>query len=402
MSASTTTPAPKQAAPPAGPARVAASEAELLTLARAIVGGGSARFVPLLRRRRGAIGQIGPTAMGLLQQTLARGVSQAILRLGGWQSRRTIAPPPSDADAIRSGRLWQRHPELPPLHFTAASFELLTWMHREDVASPKKRLEAQPQSLADELLHYLALEPLDKAGAALDQPAFASSALCQLGYADRVAFTTAAPDYARWVEGPGAVVLEALQDQLSARWQAMETSKGELFELQDMIGLGERQGLALDGLFAAIEASEDLDDGRPARRDLASFLVEAGVALLASGPERRCPTPQWWTQMLDLRASLSQRQAAFRGAATYLRALAHTLGRWVEDAGLVAHFDEDYAAAQLLLTSWRPFHETLERDDDRPVLAHGAAPLPGSVLGRARAIAASLESLHSLGGSSSD
>ncbi|EDM74830.1 hypothetical protein PPSIR1_14370, partial [Plesiocystis pacifica SIR-1] len=61
MSASATThPAPQQAAPPAGPARVAASEAELLTLTRAIVGGGSARFVPLLRRRRGAIGQIGP------------------------------------------------------------------------------------------------------------------------------------------------------------------------------------------------------------------------------------------------------------------------------------------------------------------------------------------------------
>ena len=55
--------------------RVAASEYDLLTVARAVVGQGSPETVePLLRRSREMPPKVGPTAMALLRRTLSRGV----------------------------------------------------------------------------------------------------------------------------------------------------------------------------------------------------------------------------------------------------------------------------------------------------------------------------------------
>ncbi|PRQ06822.1 hypothetical protein [Enhygromyxa salina] len=380
--------------PSAAPARVSRSEAELLTLTRSILTPGPS-YLPALRqhpKRIARITAIGPTAMRLLQQTLARGVSFEILRRGGWQTRRTLV----DGQPKR-GRLWQRHPTLPPLRFGPASFELLAWLRSEDVGAPTRALPHMTAggvapSLADELLHYFAAEHILRAGGDLHQPAFIHSGLCQLGYADALADQQPLPplDLRPLVEGDGAIILEALQPELAARWVAMEQAKGEVGRVDVMTQIGQAQAQALSSLFRAI------DRVTPARRDLAGFVAEAARDLLARGPERRCPDHRWWIAGLDLRAPLSARQAAFVGAAAFLRALG-TLGVWIDQAGLVPHFDDDYEAAQLLLSTWTYLHRAREPTAPPPQRNRDQPQLPAAILDRAKLLANQLESLHSLG-----
>jgi hypothetical protein len=367
-------------AEPQLPPRVARSEDELIRLARRIVAGG--RGGPLPRGRASTpITAIGPTAMGLLKQTLARGVTAWLLRRGGWQTRRTLV----DGHA-RRGRWWERHRELPTLHFGPASFELLVWLHNEDLARPARALERRPDtSLADDLLHYLALglalEQLAHTGVCVQQAAFSSSPLCQLGHFDALARGGALPsvDFTALVEGPGAILIEALQPDLAARWVAVERRKGAIVLLDDMIQLGRAQTQVLDGWLAAVDRVE------PRRRELAGFVAEAARELLARGPDRRCPDHRWWIRSLSLQAPLAARQAAFVAAAAFLRGVGR-LGAWLDEAGVVAHFDDDYEAAQLWLSSWAFLRERPER-----------SPIPSSILERAHALTQQLESLHSLG-----
>ncbi|NVB40367.1 hypothetical protein G6O69_21185 [Pseudenhygromyxa sp. WMMC2535] len=374
------------------PPRVAKSEAELLHLARTVVDHRGQRFSVVLRQTHVPIETIGPTAMVLLQQTLARGLGMALMRAGGWQRRRSL-----DAAGLPArGRLWERHPTLPPLRLSAASFRLLTWMHAENVTRPKRALAHEPSedghaaSMADELLRMLAAERIVEAGGRLRQPAFMRSPLCQLAFPDHMIDTTRASglpeiDFGPLVTGEGAVLLEAIQPWLAARWVEMERQKGGIEDLDEMIQLGGAQSQVLRGLFAAIDAAE------PARRDLASFVAEAGQTLLdPSGPlaALHAQDRRWWTRSLEMRASLSARQRAFTASAAFLRALG-VLGDWLTQAGLVAHFDEDYDAAQLLLSEWRFLHARApELDGDTQ---------PASLLERARTLTAAIESLHSLG-----
>jgi hypothetical protein len=165
--------------------------------------------------------------------------------------------------------------------------------------------------------------------------------------------------------------------------------------LDAMTRLGAAQSQVFAGLFRA------LDLVAPRRRDLAGFVAEAARSLLAKGPERRCPDHRWWVEALDLRAPLAARQAAFSAAGSLLRAIAQ-LGRWLDEAGLVAHFDDDYVGAQLLLRSWeylRVVPETRESTGRDPVTSNpvGDLPLPASILDRAHVLSHQLESLHSLG-----
>lgn len=390
---SETRPPAWDAEPSATPARVSRSEAELITLTRAILSSGP-RYLPSLRqhpKRAARLTTIGPTAMGLLAQTLARGVSLELLRRGGWQTRRTLV----DGHPKR-GNLWQRHTTLPPLSFGPASFELLAWLRSEDVGAPSRELShdlsrGSAPSIADELLHYFAAEHILRAGGDLQQPAFLRSPLCQLGYADALASAQALPqlDLRELVRGPSAIILEALQPDLSARWIAMERAKGELGRVEVMTQIGQAQAQVLTSLFRAVDLVA------PRRRDLADFLARAARELLARGPKRCCPDHRWWIRGLDLRAPLSARQAAFVGSAAFLRGVGR-LGVWLEEAGLVAHFDEDYAAAQLMLSAWNDLHRAPEPSS----LARRTPTepqLPAAILDRAKLLANQLQSLHSLG-----
>ncbi|HLT37574.1 MAG TPA: hypothetical protein VK034_14875, partial [Enhygromyxa sp.] len=195
---------------PVSSPRVAKSEDELIKIARALVGSGRP---PSRIRAAVPVTKIGPTAMRLLQQTLARGVIATLLRAGGWQSRRTLVD-----GQPRRGRLWERHRELPALHFGPASFELLIWLHGEDLNRPSRELERNVDTtLADDMLHYLACEQLVRIGVDVRQPAFTRSPLCQLGFCGFLA-----DDHGRLPQveleplavGPGAIIVEALQSSL--------------------------------------------------------------------------------------------------------------------------------------------------------------------------------------------
>jgi hypothetical protein len=157
-----------------------------------------------------------------------------------------------------------------------------------------------------------------------------------------------------------------------------------------MIRLGAGQAQVFAGLFRAVDQVE------PRRRDLAGFVAEAARSMLAKGPDRLCPDHRFWVEGLDLRAPLARRQAAFTGAAAFLRAVSQ-LGRWLDEAGVVAHFDDDYESAQLLLSSWeflRSAAPSRARADRRNP---GNENLPATILERAHFLAHQLDSLHSLG-----
>lgn len=386
---------------PASPARVSRSEAELLDLATRIISPTQRTIIALREQPRHVvrIKQIGPTAMRLLQQILARGMSAEILRRGGWETRRTLSVAQGESQIVR-GRLWERHPRLPPLHFTRASFQLLSWLRAEDVADPKKLLEFKATtSVADELLLYFAAEQVIKAGGHLRQPAFLHSPLCQLAFVNHLARAEPLPtlDFRPLISGDGAIMLEALQSELAHRLMDIERAKHECVALDAMVRIGAAQDQVFAGLFRAVDLAE------PRRRDLVGFVAQAARSLLAKGPERICPDHRWWVEALDLRAPLAARQAAFSAAATFLRTIGQ-LGRWLDDAGLVAHFDEDYVGAQLLLSSWEYLRAAPDshglasdvRHASHPSRA-GQTPLPSSILDRAHVLAHQLESLHSLG-----
>jgi hypothetical protein len=296
----------------------------------------------------------------------------------------------------KRGRLWQRHAALPVLVFGPPSFELLAWLRSEDIGAPTRELaHGSEPSLADELLHYFVARHVIRSGGDLRQPAFLRSPLCQLGYADSLASEQPLPqvDMRPLVQGEGAIILEALQPDLSARWVAMEQAKGELGRIDVMTQIGQAQDHVLASLFRAVD---QVGQRSPPRRDLAGFLAHAARDLLARGPERCCPDHRWWIHGLDLRAPLSARQSAFVASAAFLRGVGR-LGRWLEDAGLVAHFDDNYDAAQLLLSSWKFLRHAPEPSSRLLPRAHDEAQLPAAILDRANRLANQLESLHSLG-----
>jgi hypothetical protein len=325
---------------------VAASEYDLLSVARGVVGQlGAETVAPLLRGERRAPELLGPTAMGLLKALLARGVVLEICRRGGWR----------DAEHLRggqvvTGRLWQRGP-LPTLQFSAATVELLRWMTATPLAlGTRKGLDHRPETtLGDEVLLYLACDLAERCGcgAAIGgSPLFRRTALCWLGFPDVLSrqgqppdrvLTTAAAE--RWVKGEGAPLLEALQPDLARRWLTVERRKRQIVLPTTMVDLGASQSLVLEVFTAAADAA--------GRRDLLSFLCAASRGLLSHRP----PAADW-VSGLAAQGTLSERQAAHRAAGAALRGLDRVAG-WVQEAQSVRFFEEEYAAAQLILRQWQ-------------------------------------------------
>ena len=271
----------------------------------------------------------------------------ALCRHGGWASAEQLG-----ADgAVGAGRLWERLPA-PELHFTLSSVELCRWLASAPLASPgvpHLALEGAELGCGDELLLYLACELARCCGcsdAVAASPAFRRSALCWVGFADLLArrgppSTGELPDAAfTSLFAPSRVVLlEALQGDLARRWLEMERGKARLTGTERLLQVGQAQQRALDGLARAADAA--------GRRDLLGFVWRAGGKLL-----RHRPAAAHWLAALSPESSLAERSQACReGGAAFLRALLG-LQAWVEEARSRRFFDDDYAAAQLLLRQW--------------------------------------------------
>ncbi|PID39893.1 MAG: hypothetical protein CSA65_00495 [Proteobacteria bacterium] len=362
---------------------VAASEHDLLTLARALVGQlDPDAVVPLLRRRRVMPAGIGPTCAALLCQLLGRGSVIALARKGAWRAQDSLV---EGGEEVARGRLWQKRPA-PALRFGPATMRLLRHLAGEPQGKKAKGFSLPKKTtleLGDELMLYLACELLRRAGygeVLSSWPAVRNSALCWLGHVDllvgagekkRPSEAALAAFHPRWVEGAGATILEALGPELARRWLTVERGKGRIVQAQPLAALGEAQ----DALLCALSDAAD----RAGRRDLLGFVLEAGAALLGPRPTARLFIAGL-TQAAQSGAHLAERQAAARGAGALLRGLS-AFAVWIEEARQVRFFDDDYESAQLLLARWAPYgndrHEhaemllrelgslqTLARDDE--------------------------------------
>lgn len=319
--------------------RVSAAEADLLTVARAVVGRAEPlEAEPLLRSPRPAPPELGPAASRLLKETLAKGAVLALVHRGGARWARSLGPA-----GPKAGRLWERHPP-PALHFGAASRALLDWLTASavggDGAAPLT-LAAEPTA-ADELLLYLACDLLARTGygqAAAAQPAFRRSALCCLGYADLLGRARALEPLPGFrFDGPWPVILEALQPELARRWEAAERAKGDIFHPSEMENVGASQEQVLSRFTA--------DAALAGRRDLCTFLADAAAGLFS-----RPFAAAALFQQLDPKAPLGARASARRAAGAFLRGVLRLRG-WDQEQRTVRFFDEGYEAAKLLVSEW--------------------------------------------------
>ena len=330
-------------------AQVTAQESELLRVARAVVGQTSyAEVERILSAQRAAPDQLGPTAMGLLEDTLSRGVGLALLRGGGWRQERTK-------------RLWERTP-LPPIDFQAGSYQLLQWMLRSPLAEGGlKALPGKPTSgWADEALLALALTmvvdtPCERGFAS--QARVRSSALCWvLQPAALARAEELGPDLPQLSLAEGAPLtffLEALQPTLARAWVKMEEGKRSASDPAELARIGRAQAAVLGALFKAAEASK--------RRELLGFVIEASAQVL-----REQPKADDWVRNLSPTTSLRDRTEARRQAGALLKSLAR-MRAWDQEHRAIRFFEEDYQKAQGLVKAWEVLGDAGFREAERLV-----------------------------------
>ncbi len=314
---------------------VTLQEAELLRLARAVVGLSSFGEVErLLGAQRAAPNALGPTAMTLLEETLARGVGLSLMRGGGWRQE-------------RKQRVWERA-ALPPMQFQASSFQLLQWMLKTPLAEAgNKALPGKNgQGWADEVLLALALTLVtdthcERAFAL--QPRVRQSALCWVMQPAALARAEAlgddGPAIALSPSSPLTFLLETWQPTLARSWIRMEQAKGQAADPAELARIGRSQDAVLGALLKAADSAK--------RRDLLGFLVDAGAQTIH--PKLKGDD---YVRNLTPTAPLRDRMDARKQSGALLKALG-TLRAWDHEHRAVRFFEgEDYDKAQAMVAAW--------------------------------------------------
>ncbi len=324
--------------------RVAASEADQLTVARALVGQETlAAAEGVVRRWRNMPaaarykGKIGPTAMRLMQGTLAKGAVLQLARRGGWRTLRFL-----EEGAPVRGRMWERH-RPGPIRFSAFAMLLVRWLTEAPIARTDcPILEAIPETPGDELLMYLAVDlcrKMDCGDTLAKQAAFRRSGLVWLGYPDVLAHHgVGVPEprmFERLLEPDAVVLLEALTPDLTERWTQIEMKKRGVVSAQEMIRLGGTQAAVAHGFLSALDKYH--------RRDLAQCLLRAAARVL-----EKSETAADWVGRLEAKGRIADRARARSAAAAFLKSL-ELPARWAEEARAVRFFDDEYDSVQLYL-----------------------------------------------------
>ena len=308
---------------------VAQSEHDLIVMVRALVAGPDSNedIWSLLCAARPVAPKIGPTCAALIEDTL-RQSWRALWQRGG--TRPKVSP------SGTKGRLWERYQPM-PLQFSGASLVFLKWLVVTPFAAPQstiKNLPAMKLMLGDQLLVYFALDAA-RATPALrvlaSQPFVHAAPLAWLGFATYLAGATP-PAFDSLVTGAGPIVVEALSDEIAKRWHASELAKRQINIPTDLIAIGQAQDATLEGFLGACDKHR--------RRDLASFVLDAALPLLAR--------PAYPGPLLDPATPLSERANARIRAGSLLRALV-TWSEWDEQHRGIRFIDDDYQQAQLML-----------------------------------------------------
>ena len=345
----------------AEPGLVSASERDLVLLARGLVSAQPAELRALLQRPRALPPVISSAAARLLGDALSH-VWPALWRRGGTRRSAEIdatidatidrpadraaqvaAPSPAEAMPLghRAGRFWEHHAPV-GLTFSLATLQLLRWLLATRLVAPAGSPLVLPAGAAltvgDQVMVYFALEAMDgtPAQAVLAaQPLVRAAALAWLGFADALGAHGAAvaDPLASLCGGAGAIVVEALGDELARRWRAVELRKRAITAPEVLLALGAAQDATLGGFLAACD--------RHGRRDLAGFVIDAAAPLLRRGI---APMPD----QLDPGATLGLRAAARLAAGALLRAV-RVWAAWDQAHRGVRFIDDDYPVAQRLL-----------------------------------------------------
>lgn len=307
-------------------AKVTHAEANVISLARCVVGSGpSAELTRLLLVSVSPPTKLGPTSASLLRDTLARGVAFELLAEGGWTK---------EAD----GRLWDQ--PLPPLTFTANAVRLLSWALRLPLAEP----EVAPLQFEGELTHAeevfaaLFLERARGTAAELTlmkQPALRKLPLVQvlhaasLGRVGPLPVVPLTPAHLPFVRG--------LLDLLGDVWLAAELFKPQLAQPKTLAGVGRAQLAVATSFLDVIDAAQ--------QRHLARFFVDAAAAWLATR------TSSGELVSLDPEAPLRERGEARQQAASLWRII-QRLEQWDQQHRATRFIDDGYEAAQRIVKDW--------------------------------------------------
>jgi hypothetical protein len=323
--------APMVAAPMVAAPMVAASEAEIVEMARALTAPHAHDMWTLLASSRSLPPKIGPRCAELVGDALAQ-IWPALWRREGAKPGASIR-----AGKVIRGRGWERHPPS-ALEFSPFTLALLRWLVEVPLAAGSApNLLAQPVTIGDQVVAYLALSASAETPAQLSIARCSKVALAPLAWLGFAPVLSGEPPAARtWdelVEGPGAVVIEALQHDLAKRWRTIELTKRAATDPETLIALGRAQDLTLTAFMDACS--------RAGRRDLAGFVIDAMVPLLG---RQVAPFPN----ELDRTKPLSSRTAARKASGALLRGL-ETWLRWDREHRGIRFLDDDYEASQLLL-----------------------------------------------------
>jgi len=305
--------------PPVAPQvarEVAATEADLISLARALIAPHPVEVRALIARSRAMPPVISPACAELLGDALAH-VWPALWRRAG-RSR---------------GRFWQRHAPV-GLTFSSATLALLRGLLSARGGAPAAP-GRPPLTLGDQVMVYFALDATygTLAGTRLAaEPMVRGAPLAWLGFAEMLG-APAGVELDGLCTGAGAIVVEVFGDELARRWQTVELRKRTIAAPGELIALGAAQDATLRGFMAACD--------RHARRDLAGFVIDAAAPLLQRGIP---PMPV----RLDPAATLGSRATARVAAGALLRAVM-AWATWDQAHRGVRFIDDDYAAAQVLL-----------------------------------------------------
>lgn len=321
-------------------------EIELLTIARALVSAEPEAAVDAALAMDTKVKHLGPRAMAVLEDTLAKGSVLMLARLGG--ARAIIRP---DGGNARPARAYDVR-SVPRLAFGRYSFELLRWLTRTPLGQVSVApFELVARTIGDELIGYLAMRLV--AGRRFEptvaaQPGLGSS-LVWLGFARSLARAGAAstPSFeALLASAEGKLVVECLADDLARRW-ARGASWGphELLEPELAARIGLRERATLDAFLDAVASCD--------RWDLATFVLEAAQQALPEGvrPDvvsQRAAPPVRSGGTLRARTEARQRAGA-------LFHVLPRLSRRYEDLALVRFIDDGYDVAQATLSSWSAF-----------------------------------------------
>ncbi|MCB9674011.1 MAG: hypothetical protein H6737_02785 [Alphaproteobacteria bacterium] len=317
---------------------VARSEGQLLTLARALVDGTHPTVVaPLIGDSQPLNRHVGPTAMGILETTLAKGAVMTLVQQGGWR----VEKRPGPDGQLRTGRLWERHPT-PALHFSKWSFKVLRMLLKEPlVTSAKCPTAPDAPGEGDRILALLVARALVTLNLTHGFGAVQHEPLVQLAFPWWVEATPV--DWPAFLKGREWMI-EGLHDLLADAWVEAQRDMIDTRSPARVIAGSERQRAVLTGFLDAIEAM--------GRRDLADFLLAAGERLV---PDPALP-PAFGPRELDTTATLRDRTAAVRGSTALLEALARVQQFNAADR-TVRFFDDEYEATQQRLARWERYSD---------------------------------------------